>query len=60
MRHGGREQDRLQCTAKTDRGGRCTRVGTHSNGGTAGVLCEMHHQLYMVKRANDAPIRKPR
>lgn len=52
------EQDKLQCTAITDKRTRCTRIGTHSNGG--GVLCERHHQQLQLKRANDAPIRKSR
>jgi hypothetical protein len=53
------EEDRLQCTAKKQDGTRCTRIGTHGNGG--GVLCERHHGMLLVKRANDSPIvRKPK
>lgn len=54
LRHGSYELDRLQCTASRQDGTRCTRIGTHGNGG--GVLCERHHQQAQVKRANDAPI----
>ncbi len=52
MRH-GHEDDNLQCTAMRQDGTRCTRIGTHGNGG--GVLCETHHQQRKVKRANDVP-----
>ncbi len=48
------EPDTLTCTARTERGTRCTLPGTHSNGG--GVLCERHHRQMLVKKANDAPI----
>ena len=41
MRNGSYEEDRVQCTAKRQDGTRCTRIGTHSNGG--GVLCKTHH-----------------
>lgn len=50
------EDDRLQCTAITQNKKRCTRVATHSNGGK--VLCGKHHQMWVVKRANDAPIKR--
>ena len=48
------EPDRLQCVETTDRGTRCTRIATHSNGGK--VLCERHHQIAIRNRANDVPI----
>lgn len=51
------EQDKLQCTAITNKQTRCTRIGTHSNG--QGVLCERHHQQAQLKRANDARIVRP-
>lgn len=44
------EEDRIQCSAMTDKKKRCTMVGTHSNGGK--VLCERHHQIYMRDKAN--------
>lgn len=39
------EEDRLQCSAMTDKKKRCNLIGTHSNGGK--VLCERHHQIYI-------------
>ena len=50
----GYERGRVQGTAVTEAKKRCTRTGRHSNG--SGVLCDRHHQLWMVKRANDAQI----
>jgi hypothetical protein len=37
------EEDRLQCQAVGTNKKRCSRIGTHSNGGK--VLCETHHQI---------------
>lgn len=50
------EKDNLQCSGITDKKKRCSRIGTHSNGGE--VLCESCHRKWMVKRANDVPIVK--
>lgn len=52
------EDDRIQCSATTQQGKRCTRIGTHNNGGANGVLCDAHQREYLKKKANDAPIRK--
>ena len=49
------DDDKIQCTATTQNGKRCTRIGTHGNGGKH-VLCELHHGLYQIKRANDVLI----
>lgn len=43
------EPDKLQCTAKRQDGTRCTRIGTHSNGG--GVLCKTHHDKSVLRVA---------
>jgi len=51
------EPDKLQCAALTQEKKRCTRIGTHSNGGK--VLCTEHHQIYMRDKANAQPIKKP-
>jgi hypothetical protein len=48
------EEDRLQCSAITQQKKRCTRIGTHSNGGS--VLCDSHQRELLKKKANDAPI----
>lgn len=50
------EEDRLQCQSLTQSKKRCTRIGQFSCGGK--VLCTEHHQLAMVKRANDALIER--
>ena len=50
------EQDKLQCTAITQSGTRCHRVGHYGVGG--GSLCTEHHRLAMSKKVNDKPIRR--
>lgn len=50
------ETDRVQCQAVTDKKVRCTRIGTHSDGGK--VLCERHAQMARAKRANDVLIKR--
>lgn len=50
------EPDTVRCQAMTDTKKRCSYTATHSDGKQA--LCERHHQMWMVKRANDKPIEK--
>jgi hypothetical protein len=50
------ETDTCQCQVICTNGKRCTRTGTHSGGGL--LRCESHHQLYLVKRANNVPIKR--
>ena len=54
--NGSYEQDRIQCQEVTDQKKRCERIGTVSCGGK--VRCGGHHQMYLVKRANDVPVKK--
>lgn len=50
------EPDKCQCTALTQSGKRCHRIGHYGVGG--GVLCTEHHRLQMAKKVNDKLIER--
>lgn len=51
-----REIIEVQCQAVTMRKNRCTRRAHYLTNGKS--LCTEHHRAALVKKANDAPIKK--